>query len=37
MQISELAKSITKSKIRVMYDLARKKENVLSFTVGESL
>ena len=35
MQISELAKSITKSKIRVMYDLARKKGNVLSFTVGE--
>ena len=35
MQISELAKSITKSKIRVMYDLARKKEHVLSFTVGE--
>ncbi len=35
MQISELAQSITKSKIRVMYDLAGKKENVLSFTVGE--
>lgn len=32
---SELAKSIKKAKIRVMYDLARSKENVISLTVGE--
>lgn len=35
MQISELAKSIDKSKIRVMYDRARAMDDVLSFTVGE--
>ncbi len=37
MQLSELAKSIHKSKIRVMYDRARLMgaDDVLSFTVGE--
>ena len=35
METSKLTRQIQKSKIRVMYDLARKKENVLNFTVGE--
>ena len=37
MQLSELAKSINKSKIRVMYDRARlmDADDILSFTVGE--
>lgn len=37
MQLSELAKSIHKSKIRVMYDRARLMgaDDILSFTVGE--
>lgn len=37
MQLSELAKSINKSKIRVMYDRARLMgaEDILNFTVGE--
>lgn len=37
MQLSELAKSINKSKIRVMYDRARLlgADDILSFTVGE--
>lgn len=35
MQTSELARKIKKAKIRVMYDLARQKENVIGLTVGE--
>lgn len=35
MEVSKLAQSITKVKIRVMYDLARQKDNVISLTVGE--
>lgn len=35
LQVSDLANKITKAKIRVMYDLARQKENVISLTVGE--
>ncbi len=35
METSRLTREIQKSKIRVMYDLARTKEDVLNFTVGE--
>lgn len=35
MKTSKLTQKVEKSKIRVMYDLARQKENVLNFTVGE--
>lgn len=35
MQASQLVREVQKSKIRVMYDLASKMENTLSFTVGE--
>lgn len=35
MEVSDLAKKIQKAKIRVMYDLARQMDNVISLTVGE--
>lgn len=35
MKISKLANSIQKAKIRVMYDIAREMDDVISLTVGE--